>query len=159
MLWFGRGGLNFISIQYVGMSEIDPFYMEKKGSISFIHTVSVYNYIIINDHLLLIIQGGDPIEFKKINDAYNRLIGHVSKLEAIEAEAELSRTSVIIEISKAAVPKWKDKLKAVYGPPKTSKVNNVLFNVSHFKVSFLTRGIHNLCESFLGAIDDMAIDA
>ena len=75
-------------------------------------------------------KGGDPIEFKKINDAYNKLIGHVNKLDAIESEAELSRTSVIIEISKQAVPKWKEKLKAAYGLPKTSKVNNVLFNVS-----------------------------
>ena len=78
------------------------------------------------------IKGGDPIEFKKINDAYNKLIGHVNKLDAIESEAELSRTSVIIEISKQAVPKWKEKLKAAYGLPKTSKVNNVLFNVSLF---------------------------
>ena len=77
------------------------------------------------------IKGGDPIEFKKINDAYNKLIGHVNKLDAIESEAELSRTSVIIEISKQAVPKWKEKLKAAYGLPKTSKVNNVLFNVSY----------------------------
>ena len=77
-------------------------------------------------------KGGDPIEFKKINDAYNKLIGHVNKLDAIESEAELSRTSVIIEISKQAVPKWKEKLKAAYGLPKTSKVNNVLFNVSLF---------------------------
>jgi len=73
-------------------------------------------------------KGGDPIEFKKINEAYNKLIGHVTKLDAIEAEAELSRTSVIIEISKHAVPKWKEKLKGAYGLPKTSKVNNVLFN-------------------------------
>ena len=75
-------------------------------------------------------KGGDPIEFKKINDAYNKLISHVNKLDAIESEAELSRTSVIIEISKQAVPKWKEKLKATYGLPKISKVKSVLFNVS-----------------------------
>ena len=76
-------------------------------------------------------KGGDPIEFKKINEAYNKLIGHVTKLDAMEAEAELSRTSVIIEISKQAVPKWKEKLKGAYGLPKSqAKVNNVLFNVS-----------------------------
>ena len=75
-------------------------------------------------------KGGDPIEFKKINDAYNKLISHAAKIDAIEAEAELSRTSVIIEISRQAVPKWKEKLKACYGLPKTSKVNNLLFNVS-----------------------------
>jgi len=74
-------------------------------------------------------KGGDPIEFKKINEAYNKLIGHVTKLDAMEAEAELSRTSVIIEISKQAVPKWKEKLKGAYGLPKSqAKVNNVLFN-------------------------------
>ena len=76
-------------------------------------------------------KGGDPIEFKKINEAYNKLIGHVTKRDAIEAEAELSRTSVIIEISKQAVPKWKEKLKGAYGPPKPqARVKNVLFNVS-----------------------------
>jgi hypothetical protein len=75
-------------------------------------------------------QGGDPIEFRLINDAYNRLISHVSRLEAIESEVEQSKTSVIIEISKQAVPKWKDKLKATYGSPKTSKISNTLFNVT-----------------------------
>ena len=25
-------------------------------------------------------KGGDPVEFKKINDAYNRLIGHILKV-------------------------------------------------------------------------------
>merc|ERR1712172_13646 len=59
-------------------------------------------------------KGGDPIEFKKINDAYNKLIGHVNKLDAIESEAELSRTSVIIEISKQACQNGKKKLKAAY---------------------------------------------
>ena len=57
------------------------------------------------------------------------MIGHVAKQEAIDAEAELSRTSVIIEISKQAVPKWKKKLQGAYGLPKTSKVSNLLFNV------------------------------
>ncbi len=74
-------------------------------------------------------QGGDPIEFRLINEAYSKLIAHTSRLEAIEAEAELSRTSVIIEISKQAVNKWKEKLKAAYGPPKTTKLNNAMFNV------------------------------
>ena len=46
----------------------------------------------------------------------------------------MSRTTVIIEVSKQAVPKWKDKLKAVYGLPRTSKVNNTLFSVSVFGV-------------------------
>ena len=85
-------------------------------------------------HFPILFKGGDPIEFKKINDAYNKLIGHAAKIDAIEAEAELSRTSVIIEVSKQAVPKWKTKLQASYGLPKTSKVNNLLFNVSLFKV-------------------------
>ena len=86
---------------------------------------SLHNHVI---KVFIFSQGGDPIEFKKINDAYNRLISHTSQLERIEAEAELSRTSVIIEISKQAVPKWKDRLKGSYGPPITSKVNNLLFN-------------------------------
>ena len=81
--------------------------------------------------IVLFFKGGDPIEFRKINDAYNKLIGHAAKIDAIDAEAELSRTSVIIEVSKQAVPKWKEKLKAAYGLPKTSKVNNLLFNVSY----------------------------
>jgi len=80
-------------------------------------------------------KGGDPIEFKKINDAYNKLISHAAKIDAIEAEAELSRTSVIIEISRQAVPKWKEKLKACYGLPKTSKVNNLLFNGPYYQFS------------------------
>ena len=84
---------------------------------------------LIMQSCILFFKGGDPIEFKKINDAYNKLIGHTAKIDAIEAEAELSRTSVIIEVSKQAVPKWKEKLKASYGLPKTSKVNNLLFNV------------------------------
>ena len=92
-------------------------------------TIDTFRPVFLN---LPWLKGGDPIEFKKINDAYNKLIGHVNKLDAIESEAELSRTSVIIEISKQAVPKWKEKLKAAYGLPKTSKVNNVLFNVSLF---------------------------
>ena len=25
-------------------------------------------------------KGGDPVEFKKINDAYNKLIGHIFKV-------------------------------------------------------------------------------
>ena len=25
-------------------------------------------------------KGGDPVEFKKINDAYNRLMGHITKV-------------------------------------------------------------------------------
>ena len=69
------------------------------------------------------------------------MIGHVNKLDAIESEAELSRTSVIIEISKQAVPKWKEKLKAAYGLPKTSKVNSVLFNVSLFTMAVASGGL------------------
>ena len=49
-------------------------------------------------------------------------------MEVIEAEAELSNTSVIIEISKHSIPKWLDKLKA-YGKPKTTNVANTIFQV------------------------------
>ena len=28
-------------------------------------------------------KGGDPVEFKRINDAYNRLIGHIEKVSNI----------------------------------------------------------------------------
>ena len=34
-------------------------------------------------------QGGDPVKFRLINDAYNRLIAHVDKLQRMEMEAEL----------------------------------------------------------------------
>ena len=29
-------------------------------------------------------KGGDPVEFKKINDAYNKLIGHITKVRLFE---------------------------------------------------------------------------
>jgi hypothetical protein len=86
----------------------------------------------LTQNVFVSFQGGDPIEFRLINDAYNRLIAHVSRLEAIESEVEQSKTSVIIEISKQAVPKWKEKLKATYGAPKTSQISNTLFNVTTF---------------------------
>ena len=34
-------------------------------------------------------QGGDPVKFRLINDAYNRLIAHVDKQQRMEMEAEL----------------------------------------------------------------------
>ena len=43
------------------------------------------------------------MEFRAINDAYNRLISHVTKLEVIEAESKLSNESVIIEVRKKSV--------------------------------------------------------
>merc|ERR1719244_2054112 len=64
-------------------------------------------------------KGGDPVEFKKINDAYNRLIGHITKLEQQAEENELA-DSILIEISKSAVSKWKEKLLRTYGYSKTS---------------------------------------
>ena len=85
-----------------------------------------------SDFQLLYFQGGDEVQFRLINDAYNRLISHIDTLEVIEAEAELSNTSVIIEISKHSIPKWLDKLKA-YGKPKTTNVANTIFQVGILK--------------------------
>lgn len=64
-----------------------------------------------------------------VNEAYNKLIAHIDRLERMEAEAELRNTSVIIEISKQAMPKWWEKLKNQYGPPKSSDVKNTIFQV------------------------------
>ena len=43
-------------------------------------------------------QGGDPVEFRLINEAYKGLISHITKLEIIEEESKLSNESVIIEV-------------------------------------------------------------
>ncbi len=51
----------------------------------------------------------------------------MTKLEAIDAEAELSQTSVIIEVSKQSVPEWADKLRMAYGKPRTCNVKNTIF--------------------------------
>ena len=71
--------------------------------------------------------GGDAYEFRRVQDAYKRLMAHITCLEAIEAEAELSQTSVIIEISKQASPGWADRLRMAYGKPKTSNAKNPIF--------------------------------
>jgi len=47
----------------------------------------------------------------------------------MEAESDLRNTSVIIEISKQALPKWWEKLKNQYGTPKSSDVKNTIFQV------------------------------
>ena len=87
--------------------------------VNFGHEVSFYTCF----------QGGDPVEFRLVNDAYNRLICHIDTLEIIEAEAELSNTSVVIEVSKHSLPKWWDKLKTTYGKPRTANVANTIFQV------------------------------
>ena len=69
------------------------------------------------------------MEFRKANDAYSRLIAHIARLDSMEAEAELSQTSVIIEVSKQSVPQWADKLTIIHGRPKTSNVRNTIFEV------------------------------
>ncbi len=79
--------------------------------------------------MLPFFQGGDPTKFRVVNDAYNKLIAHINRLERMEAESELRNTSVIIEISKQAMPKWWEKLKNQYGQPKSSDVKNTLFQV------------------------------
>ena len=43
-------------------------------------------------------KGGDPVEFRLINEAYKGLISHITKLEIIEEESKLSNESVIIEV-------------------------------------------------------------
>ena len=57
-------------------------------------------------------------------------------------EAELNN-SILIEISKTAVPKWQEKLKTRYGWFKTDNCKNIIFDVSltikKFGVSFLDR--------------------
>jgi len=78
---------------------------------------------------LLLIKGGDPSRFRLINDAYNKLIAHSDYSEKLEADAELKNSSVIIEISKQALPKWWEKLKNQYGTPKSSGLKNLLFQV------------------------------
>ena len=50
-------------------------------------------------------QGGDAVEFRRVNDAYKRLIAHTVTMEAIDAETDLCSTSVVIEVSKQSVPK------------------------------------------------------
>ena len=45
-----------------------------------------------------VFQGGDPVEFRLINEAYKGLISHITKLEVIEEESKLSNESVIIEV-------------------------------------------------------------
>ncbi len=75
-------------------------------------------------------KGGDPEEFRRANEAYSRLMAHATTLEQIEAEAELSATSVVIEISKQAVPGWKKKLTDRYGIPRTANVANTIFEVN-----------------------------
>ena len=94
-------------------------------------------------------QGGDPVEFRLVNDAYKGLISHITKLQIIEAEAELSSTSVVIEISKHSLPKWWDKLKTAYGKPKTANVANAIFQVKRRPISSVVS--FNLY-SFKGAV-------
>lgn len=79
--------------------------------------------------LCFFFKGGDPVEFRKANDAYSRLIAHIARLDALEAEAELSQTSVIIEVSKQSAPLWADKLTITHGRPKTCNVRNTIFEV------------------------------
>lgn len=72
-------------------------------------------------------KGGDPVVFKKLNDAYLKLIGHIQKLEQKVEEAELTN-SILIEISKTAISKWQEKLKTRYGWFKTDNCKNIIFD-------------------------------
>merc|ERR1712029_821642 len=69
----------------------------------------------------------DPVVFKKLNDAYLKLIGHIHKLEQKVEEAELTN-SILIEISKTAISKWQEKLKTRYGWFKTDNCKNIIFD-------------------------------
>ena len=40
-------------------------------------------------------KGGDPVEFKKINEAYNKLIGHIFKVRQLILELLSSFTTVL----------------------------------------------------------------
>jgi len=72
-------------------------------------------------------KGGDPIEFKKLNDAYLKLIGHIQKLDE-QAEAIELANSVLIEISKASVKNWQSKLQTRYGWFKKENCKNIIFD-------------------------------
>jgi len=71
-------------------------------------------------------KGGDPVIFKKLNDAYNKLIGHCRKLEQ-QVEAEELSNSILIEISKTSVTKWHEKLNNRYGWFKSENCKNIIF--------------------------------
>jgi len=72
-------------------------------------------------------KGGDPVVFKKLNEAYNKLIGHIGKLEQQTEAIELAN-SILIEISKTSVVKWHEKLKTRYGWFKTDNCKNIIFD-------------------------------
>jgi len=72
-------------------------------------------------------KGGDPVVFKKLNEAYNKLIGHIIKLEQ-QAEAIELANSILIEVSKTSVTKWHEKLKTRYGWFKTDNCKNIIFD-------------------------------
>jgi len=72
-------------------------------------------------------KGGDPVEFKKLNDAYLKLIGHLQKLEE-QAEAIELANSVLIEISKTSVKEWQSKLQTRYGWSKSDSCKNIIFD-------------------------------
>eukprot|EP00092_Neocalanus_flemingeri_P075995 GFUD01094224.1.p1 GENE.GFUD01094224.1~~GFUD01094224.1.p1 ORF type:complete len:743 (-),score=222.03 GFUD01094224.1:579-2807(-) len=72
-------------------------------------------------------KGGDPVVFKKLNDAYNKLIGHIAKLEQQVEAVELAQ-SILIEVSKTSVQKWHEKLKTRYGWFKTDNCKSIIFD-------------------------------
>jgi len=72
-------------------------------------------------------KGGDPVVFKKLNEAYNKLIGHILKLEQQTEAIELAN-SILIEVSKTSVTNWHEKLKKRYGWFKTDNCKNIIFD-------------------------------
>jgi len=50
-----------------------------------------------NELLALIdndLKGGNAVEFKKINDAYNRLMNHANAMEQLDMETELEQVTI-----------------------------------------------------------------
>ncbi|TRY80540.1 hypothetical protein TCAL_04794 [Tigriopus californicus] len=72
-------------------------------------------------------KGGEAKDFRKVNEAYNRLIAHITKIEAIEADTDLANSSVIIEISSQAIPHWIERFNLTYGRPRTDGVKQTFF--------------------------------
>jgi len=71
-------------------------------------------------------KGGDQAVFKKLNDAYLKLMGHIRKLDQ-QVEAEELSNSVLLEISRSSVVRWQEKLQTKYGWFKTDNCKNIIF--------------------------------
>ena len=61
-------------------------------------------------------------------DLYSCSIFQLGQQQQLEELAN----SILIEISKSAVPKWQEKLRIRYGWFKTDNCNHIIFDVSHY---------------------------